>query len=118
MAHAFTDRIEHPAVTDRDVQRVLTRLLATWAAAGVVLVACFGPLYRALSLAVFGLWIGFALAGAILSALALQHMRHASSRTAGLALAATVPGVAAGLWWGAGLLRAAGDALAVWVGAI
>jgi hypothetical protein len=107
-----------PAVTDRDVERVLARLLATRVAAGVLLAAFFGPLYRALSLLVFGLWIGFALAGAILGVLALQHVRHASSRAAGLALAATVPVAAVGLWSTAAPLRAGGDALARWVLAI
>jgi hypothetical protein len=110
--------MELPTVTDRDVERVLARLLVGWAAAGVLLTAFWGVLWGALWLLGLGFWIGYALAGAILNALCLQHIRHATSRPAGLALAAGVPAVAAGLWHAAGLLRAGGYVVAAWASAI
>ena len=118
MAHASVDNMTVSVVTDRDVERVLVRCVATWAVAGVLLVAFVGPLYRVLSFFVFVLWVPLSLAGAVLGALALQHVRHASSPAVGLLLAVAVPGVAAGLWYGGELLRAGGDALARWVSAI
>lgn len=96
---------------------MLARLVTAWAAAGVLLTAFLGPLIRALSFFVFAFWIAFGLAGAILGALAFQQVRHASSRAAGVALAAVVPGVTAGPWYGAELLRASGHALVTWVNA-
>ncbi len=102
-------------ITDHDVERVLARVLLAWAAGGVLLVAFTGVLFRALSFFVVGLWIGFALTGTVLGALAIQHVRSATSRPVGLALAAGVPVVTVGLWCGAGALYATGNALTAWM---
>jgi hypothetical protein len=105
-------------ITDRAVERWLLRQIVVWAVAGVALAASWGLLASTLAYLAFGFWIGYAVAGAVLGALALQHWRHASSGRLGLVLAAGVPAVAVGLWYGAGWLRAGGAALIAWVSAI
>jgi hypothetical protein len=119
MAQASTNRMEMPLVTARDSERLLARLIGIWAAVGLVLAAFWGVLVGALSVLAVGFWIGYALAGTVLALFAVASVRGASSsRVVGLALAVSVPAVAAGLWGGAGLLRACGDAFVAMLRAI
>lgn len=101
--------------TTRPTERLLVRLVAAWVVAGVVLAAFWEVLLEALWLYALGFWISYLLAGAALSVLAVRHRGIAASRARALALAAAVPVVVVGLWYGAEVLRAGGNALAAWV---
>ena len=107
-----------PSESARAIERVLARLIFAWAAVGLALTAFFGVLLRALGWLALGFWVGYALAAAVLAPLTLAHARHASSRVVGLALASAAPAIAAALWLCAGVLRGAGNAVALWLSAI
>jgi hypothetical protein len=101
--------------TARPTERLLVRLVAAWVVAGILLAAFWEVLLAALWLYALGFWVSYLLAGMALSVLAIRHRRVAGSRARALTLAATVPAVVIALWYGAGVLRAGGNALAAWV---
>ena len=107
--------MDMPWLTASLTERRLLRLIGAWVAVGVVLAAFWEVLLGALWLYALGFWIGYVLAGTVLGVLAIRHRRIASSRARGLVLAASVPAVAVGLWYGAEVLRAGGNALAAWM---
>ena len=101
--------------TAAPTERLLVRLIAAWVIAGVLLAAFWEVLLVAFWLYALGFWVSYLMAGAALAVLALRRRRIAGSGTRAVALAAIVPAVVVGLWFGAEVLRAGGNALAAWV---
>lgn len=96
-------------------ERLLVRLLAAWIVAGVLLAAFWEVLLVAFWLYALGFWVSYLMVGTALAVLAIRRRRMAASHGRAWVIAASVPVVVVGLWYGAEVLRTGGNAVAAWV---